>query len=505
MEGDPNVIETKSTVEVLDTKGETMNRADSPLSGMFDKIEQGKADGKSAADVIKEVSTEPVKEQEKKVEAKKEINAPAKEKTEIEKKVEAKPTEEKADENSRKGLFDKLEEKTKPVEEKKEEKKEEAKKEEGEVPEEELQVLPHDKPKTAKRIQALLKRIDTVNSEVTKTRAEAKEKADKLAELEKKLGEVKTVDPKTEEAVKQQRDELAMYRRRYDLEKDPEVKTKFDSRIESSEKSVLDSLSKAGLGQPLLDVIKEHGGWMKFAESNTPLTLKDGKVSPASDVAEAILQMLPLAQRKGIEAAMMEQIQTKRDRDRYFQEEQAKASEYFKKKDEEAAKGTEAYQQQVKEAAGKIEGWHKEVTTKNEWLREKEIPANATPEQKAAIEEDNKYTRQLNQVLKNSLSAKTIEESLDIVFDSVRFYQERREKAKLQKELETARSELKAKQAEIDKFKGGGRSTPKAGSIATPSQDKTNKNDRAPVGLEAAFAAIDRGEKLTAQADDGDE
>ncbi len=481
---DPNVVEKRETVEALDMTGKTMTR-DTPLASIFDKIETGKGEGKSADEVIKEESIAPEqKKEEKKVEAQVEKKVEA-QRTDLDKKLdEAQQKKDDAEEGSRAALnktSEKKEEKKVEPADKKEEKKEEL------APEEELQVLPHDKPKTVVRINTFLKKIHDLKQETATTKAERDDKATKLAELEKKLSEVKTVDPKTDEAIKSQLDELAMFRRRYDLEKDPEVKTKFDSRVESSEKSILDTLTRRGAGDPLINLIKEDGGWMKFADSGRVITLKDGTQTTAAQLAETIVQQLPISERRAIDAAMMEQVQLKRDKDRFFQEETSKATEHFKKRDEEAQKHQQEYQKQVEEAAKTIETWHKDVVAKNDWLKEKDIPANATPEQKTAIEEDNKYTRQLNTVLKKSLGVKDIKEALDVTLDSVKYYNERREREKAVAEITKLKADLVAKQTEIDSFKKASRST-KGGSLTGGgSSHVVTAQDRQPKGLEAAF------------------
>jgi len=431
-------IEVKQTVEVLSPDGKTMNRESSSIADIFNKIEVAKNDGLDVKQVLAEAAKPaPSERSQSAPERKEEAPKPEPKKAEqsdLDKKlgdIFDKKTEE--DEISRGKLRDQLEpKKAEKKEEKLEEKKPEPEhKPEDDVPEDELTVLPHDKPKTAKRIQALLKKIDAINSDNVKTKAEAVEKATKLADLEKKLTEVKTVDPKTDEAVKKQLDELAMYRRRYDLEKDPEINTKFTARIEQSENVITAKLKERNAGDGLLNLIKEEGGWLKFSNSNRQIQLANGSVTTASDLSEQILQALPLGERKAVEAAMVDQINTKRDKDSFFEKEQKTANEYFQKLEEEKVKQTQAQQQQVQEITKTIDTWLKDTTSKNEWLKEKEVPANATPEQKTAITEDNRYTRQLNALLHKSLQTKDVNESLELVLDSVRYYQERREKTKL--------------------------------------------------------------------------
>ncbi len=499
-----NTQEIRETVEVLDVNGETLNRNDTPLADIFNRIEKGKAEGKSADQVIKEapvkrevpaaapVEKKDVKPVEKQVEKPIEKPAEKKEATDLESKLNEtqKAKTDKEEEVTRAKLNADLE--AKPADKNKEAVKPEDARKEDEAPEDELQVLPHDKPKTVARIKTLLSRIASANSEVTKTKAEAKEKADKLAELEKKLTEVKTVDPKTEEAVQKQLEELSMFRRRYDLEKDPETKTKFDSRIELAETAIEHTLKKQGANEALLNLIKEEGGWNKFSGSNRVIPIAHGKTTTAAELADSILQELPLVERKAVESSMVEQIQTKRDKDRYFLEEQAKANDFFKKKEEATVKQQQEYDNQVKQIAGTIETWHKKVLAED-WLKEREIPANATAEQKAAIEEDNKYTKQLQAFSNKLLKPKGIDDSLEMAYDALKYYQERREKSKVIAENVKLKADLAAKQAEIDKFKGGSRSIPKAGSIVHGGSANVEKKEQ-PRSLEDAFAMIERGE-----------
>ncbi len=246
-------------------------------------------------------------------------------------------------------------------------------------------------------------------------------------------------------------------------------------------------------------MIKEEGGWNKFADSTRVVPLNDGTNVSASELADTILKQLPLGERKQVEAAMMEQIQTKRDRDRYFSEEQAKANDYFKNREASTTKEKEEYNKRINEAAQTIEKWQKDVVDKNDWLKPKDVPANASEEQKKAISEDNRYTAQLNALLKKSLNVKDLNESLDMVLDSVRFYQERREKVSLAEENKKLKADLAAKQSEIDKFKGASRTTPKAGSLngGGGATDNSKNEDKIPKSLEAAFDSLARGEVLT--------
>lgn len=366
------------------------------------------------------------------------------------------------------------------------------------VAEEELQVLPHDKPKTAKRIQALLKKIDAERAIVTETKKEAQAKADALKELEGKLKEVKPTDPSQEAAIQQQLDELAMHRRQYALDKDPEVKTRFDSRIEAATKPVADVLKRNGLGDEWIKLIESEGGWVKFATSPKSVVLKDGNRSTYADLAEEMVKALPVMDRKSVENAMMEHIQVTRDKERYFEEEKGKAKEYFTKQEETSRKQQEEHQKIIQQNTKVIEDWQKASFDTQDFLKEKPVPPDATPEQKAAIEEDNAYTKQLGQLLKQTTKITELPKVLDMALDSVKYYDERRKSAKLGDEVKRLNIELKAAKAEVDKIRAAGKSTPKSGSIASQKDSPSQSQQKAkPDSLEAAFDKLARGESLS--------
>jgi hypothetical protein len=485
-----NVVTKQETTEVVLPPGSESTV--SSLSSMFDRIQSGKEEGKTADQVISE-KPEPEEKKEEKI---------VKE-TKPEPKVEESDLSKKLDESQKKKDEDaeiSREKLRQATDEKKEEKKAEEKKEEkpeDDVPEDELKVLPADQPKTAKRIQALLKKIDSVNSEVTKTRAEAKEKADKLAELEKKLADVKPVDPATDAKVKEQLDELAMYRRRYALDKDPEIKTKFDARVETAEKTISDTLIARNASEGLLKVIKEEGGWIKFSTSLRQYPINDGEGGvtyiTGAEYSDRILQALPLGERKAIEAAMLEQINTNRDKDRYFKEQTETASKYFKEQEEKAAAAAAAQQKQMEEAKKEIETVEKKIL-EADWLKDREVDPKASAAEKAAAEEYNRYNAQLRSLVKKAFKTNDVPGLMEIITDSVRYYDERRTSSSLRSEVAKLKSELAAKQAEIDRFKGASRSVPKAGSIATNTAEPSRPE--APVGISAAFDALERGERL---------
>lgn len=505
------ISEVKEHVDVLDEKGNSVDMGESPLADLFNKIEAGKSEGKTAKEVIADVQPVEKAVPADKKEEKKDDKLDFEERKSEEKKEEV---QEKSEEklSARAQLLKEFDKSSEKNEVKKPEEKAEDK-DEDEIADDELQVLPNDKPKTAKRIQALLKRVEAVQQAEASTKKELQDRDAKLKELNEQLAKVKTVDPKTEEGIQKAKDELSMLRRRYDLDNDPEIKTKFDGRNESAEKSIIDTLTKFGAGDAILKIIKEEGGWTKFAESGRSYTLKAPIIKDGVEVttvtgaefADVIVAQLPLTARRSVDAAMVDQAQTKREKERFFQDEQGKANQFFQEREQNAKKQTDDYQNRVKDAAKTIENWEKEITTKNKWLQEQELPDNATPEQKKTIGEDNKHAQLLKGLIKQALSINKVEDSLEVVLDSVRYHQERRDKGKALDRVKTLEAELVVKQKEIDKFKRGG-TTVRGGSLnggggaAAPGRE-----DAKPKSLEDALDAIARGENVGGRKRDSDD
>jgi hypothetical protein len=290
-----------------------------------------------------------------------------------------------------------------------------------------------------------------------------------------------------------------MFRRRYELDNDPEIKTKFDKRVEQAETSINEVLIKRNAGKALLDIIKEEGGWNKFSNSTRQIPISDGEggvmYSPGAEIADQILQALPLGERKAIESAMLEQVQTNREKDRFLKEEQEKANKYFAERENISKKQAEENEKQMQEARKSIDAYV-EKQMKEEWIADKQIPDGATAQEKAAILEHNKYNAQLRGVLKKAVATKDLNGLLEIITDSVRYFDERRKTDNLSKENATLKAELKAKQAEIDKVKGAGRSVPRTGSISSPMSQERDSS-KAPQTLEETLERMERGERFS--------
>jgi hypothetical protein len=353
------------------------------------------------------------------------------------------------------------------------------------IDESELQVLPHDKPKTVRRIQALLAKIERAQGEAATAKKEIEAKAARLAELESQLAKTKTVDPETQKRLDAQTEELAMFRRRYELDKDPEIKSRFETRAAAAETAIETTILRYKGGKELMELVKAEGGWSKFAGSNRQFVGPDGKSTSGAEVAEAVYSALNLADRRAIDAAVLDQIQAQRERDRFYEDETKKATEYFKKQEEDRSRSAADHAKQVAEAQKSFDEWRKRSFESEEFLKEKAIPDAATEEQKKAIAEDNAFAKQLQELLVKSLSPNGVGGMQEILLDSVRYYAERRASLKKDAVIKALQDQLAAKQEEFDKYKNAGKSTPRAGSIAAPAGG--DQKPKAPTSFKEAL------------------
>ena len=364
-----------------------------------------------------------------------------------------------------------------------------------------LKVLPHDKPKTAKRIQALLKKVEGLNMTFTETKRLSDEKVKRVTELEEQLKNVQSADPATSEAVKTQLDELRMFKRKYELDSDPELKTRFDSRVEYAEKGITEILAARQASPALLKLISNEGGWTKFSSSTSPVSVRgaDGNSTTitATEAAENILSALPMVDRKRLESAMMEQIQIERDKKRFIEDETKRANEFFSEREEQSKKQTEVQKKSIEDAGRLIEEFKTTAIAQRDWLKQEDIPASATQDQKSEIEDSNAYKKQLAALLKKNLEVRDVPSMLGVVEDSVAYYAERRKTARLTDEVSRLKNEVESSRKALDKFKSASKTTVRSGSISGGSSSSSVPNrSKIPASLTEAFDAIEAGEKL---------
>jgi hypothetical protein len=362
----------------------------------------------------------------------------------------------------------------------------------SDLKDEDLQPTPLDKPKTQRRIQALLKKVKQVSEIEATTKKELAEKAAKLAELEKKLGgEGGTGSAVMDENVKAQLDELTMYRRRYELESSPELKTKFDAVIETREKDIAQILRDNQAGESLIKEIEQAGGFAAFGRSDKVFKLPNGDSVTAKQVFQRVRDALVdnnPADAVALDAALQDQMKISAEKKRYVEEEKSRAKDYFKQREEQA-------NTQRKAIVEKAEKWLTEVTSKDEDFKDVEIPADAPAEKKKELEAENIYRKQLRDVLKTSLRTTSFDEFMDMAKDATKYYPVKRSLEKATKLIADKDAEITKLREELNKVKGAGSPVLKRGSVSS-GKSEAPKGKPAVASLEDAFEKIAAGEDV---------
>jgi len=353
----------------------------------------------------------------------------------------------------------------------------------SDLSDEDLTPSPLDKPKTARRINALLNRVKETANIVATTKAELAEKATKLADLERKLSESGSSSPEVQKQV----DELSMFRRRYQLETDPEVKSKFDDVIASREADIVNLLKENSAGEGLINLITSEGGLVKFARLNKSYKLTDGSSVSAkalfNRIRDSLTESNP-ADALALDAAIQEQSRLSADKNRYIESEKARSKEYFSSQEK-------AQQERSATIKTKIDTFLSKLATEDNDFKELAVPADATPAKIAELKEENVYRKQLRDIAKSSIGI-TDEEYLNMVRDSTLLYPVKRSLARSEERIKAQDAEIARLKEDLDKVRGASSTVPKRGVISTSKADAP-KATKAKT-LEEEFDAIGGGE-----------
>lgn len=367
------------------------------------------------------------------------------------------------------------EEEEETVEESKEEDSEEEDQENDSDDDEELdEVLnnPHTKEKTRKRIQKLLKE-----------KAELKTEID---ELNAKLSETSTEDPeevqRLQEELTSTREQLSVYMRRYDLENDPQLKEKYDSKLDVASSTIMDILKRNGLPEKSelkerenedgeieqyktigLDSIEESGGFIQYAVKNPQVyrTILDSLDPLDADVLRSkVAEYRSLEQAKKLEIDKLS-----KETEGYFEKQQ------------------EAYNQQLQEFNQVKEATKETAVKQFPWLQTLEPQPGSTPEQVQQIQEHNKKAKSYLAKLDFALNPQSTKDTMDVALAAVYAYN-------LADELRASQAQVKQLEERISKIK---RSAPRVKASAPAKSSPKPAQQQVPMGFDAAVEAVASG------------
>lgn len=256
----------------------------------------------------------------------------------------------------------KVEEPEKPEEPKVEEPetpKAEEKPEEPAKPEEDvfdsIKLSPHARPSTA---ESFTKVKELARAEVSKVRQEVEQLRSQLEEAKRTPG---TVAP--DEKVLKELEELRNFRESVALEGDPVFKERFDTKLEEIDGQIYDRLKQAGATDADIEKIKQLGG----VEA---LDLE--KLAPDPRL------------RRFVETRLAKKDEIREERTQAVSRGAETRKKFLQEQTESQKKAT---QKLVEESTAEFDRLAKEL----DGFKTIEVPKEATPEQKATIENANRY------------------------------------------------------------------------------------------------------------------
>lgn len=196
------------------------------------------------------------------------------------------------------------------------------------------------------------------------------EATNKIAELTAKVEELSKSAGKLPVEVERELNALRGEHATLDINNDPEFK-KFDTTLTENVELIYKKLADNGVGKEAIDRIKELGG--------------PDKVDWAP-----IMQKLPMPVARFVESMLVDNERVKDQREKALDAAKNNAGEYTTKR---TARENESLQKTVAD-----------ITKDIPWMKNQEVPAGATAEQKAAIEQANKIAEGANKDLARFIS-----------------------------------------------------------------------------------------------------
>lgn len=321
--------------------------------------------------------------------------------------------------------------------------------------------------KSEQRFRELHRRWKAAEAKAADTPKQLKERDEKIATLEKQMQELATKAQQSGDLppdIQKKLDERDMYQRRYDLENSDYVKTTFNARLTAQEEAIYTTLQTAGIKfkgmdeKQSVDLIKKNGGFRDFARKHP-------------DVVDSVLDALNVADRKEVEAAMMGQTMLEREKKHFISTEEGKSKEYFEnqKKAAEAAKANEVTPEKRKEAQTQaIEKLKSDMYEKHAFFKEAEIPADASPEEKKRLSEENTFAKEMRETLAANLTPANDDDFIQTALAATAAHKFKRENIAMKKELKQLR-------ADLEKVRNGSRTATKGGALPATDSGKAQK------------------------------
>jgi hypothetical protein len=193
--------------------------------------------------------------------------------------------------------------------------------------------------------------------------------------LKTKLGEFEKSEVVTPEE-KAELQELRKLRASLEIEKDPAITKEFSQRIAENESEIYAKLTEAGMTTAQIDTLKKMGG--------------PGKLSNW----DAIYAHLSPSQKRVVDSRLTENERLEKDKARKIQEAKADVDRFIEERSPKVV---------VERESKVIEKSANDMLGQLGWAAKQDVPKDATPEQRKAVEAANKYAAEQIKVLEGLL------------------------------------------------------------------------------------------------------
>lgn len=347
--------------------------------------------------------------------------------------------------------------------------------EDAPVPEDQRRVMPHDKPDTARRIKAILAERDAERAAAAAAKKEVEE-AKKAGASSVELAALKAEHEKL-------REDALRLRRLHDIKNDTEFNAKYDEPVKQVDAFIAETLKRNTFGEATLKAIEGEGGFAAFSRSSKLFTVHVAdpddptKTVPVQKTAAQLsrewLNAINTADAEAIKAGLGKQQLLQSEKAAAIEKEQATAKEYFEKQSKGSIEQQAATKAAQEKTMAEYKAWREKTLAETDFLKDREIPADATPEQKKAIEDHNEFNAQLRaRIDKDPTNAL---EYGALKLEAAESHHLRRTLGEKDARIAELEAQLKQKSAAL-------RTTPKSGSLLkgsgeAPKEEKVNPND----------------------------
>lgn len=261
--------------------------------------------------------------------------------------------------------------------------------------------------------------------------------ASRVPELEARLAKLEAGESIPEQ-VKAELEDLRKFRSVFDVENDPEFKKQFEETTKRIDDEVIAIMKKYNLPESVEKELRAAGL---------------DKV-PADFWEEQILPKLPFIDRERLQKRLADRADIVDSREQRLAKAMADRPAYLAEQQQRQSAEFQQYQ-------GEIDATVAELTKEISWARMMEVPTDATPDQKAQIDQHNKMVEELGSHLKEALWPTTAAQRAEVACAAVAA-------VKLASDVKVLNAQLAARAKEVEELNKQLNGIKSAGKLPSP-------------------------------------